>query len=159
MCAHEIEHPFQAATSIGANNSFVYPITVTNFKRLDYGPADFDHRNVVALTYVYTNPKYFNSAPGALRHLANGWATTGILQFRSGDPLTVVSSAANNSGSGQQRDRAVQTGPAYGGARMTTIALTPEEVDGILARQDLGRAGRQVLDDFAAGASPDVGLT
>jgi sigma-54 dependent transcriptional regulator, acetoin dehydrogenase operon transcriptional activator AcoR len=29
------------------------------------------------------------------------------------------------------------------------IALTPEEVDGILARQDLGRAGRQVLDDFA----------
>ena len=109
--------PFnQAATSIGANNSFVYPITVPNFKRLDYGPADFDHRNVVSLSYVYDIPKFVADAPGAVRYLLNNWETTGIVQYRSGDPLTVVSSAANNSGSGQQRDRAVQTGPAYGGS-------------------------------------------
>ncbi len=109
--------PFnQAATSIGANNSFVYPITVPNFKRLDYGPADFDHRNVVSWSYVYSLPKVLNGAPGALRYLVNYWEAAGLFQYRSGDPLTVVSSASNNSGTGQNRDRAVQIGPAYGGS-------------------------------------------
>jgi len=106
----------QAATSIGNNNSFVYPITAPNFKRLDYGPADFDHRNVAALSYVYTVPKFLNDAPGAVRYIVNNWETSGLFQYRSGDPLTVFSGQANNSGSGQQRDRAVQTGGAYGGA-------------------------------------------
>jgi hypothetical protein len=109
--------PFnQAATSIGANNSFVYPITVPNFRGLDYGPTDFDHRNNISASFVYTEPKAFNDLPAGTRYLLNGWEMTGIVQFRSGDPLTVVSSAANNSGSGQQRDRAVLTGAPYGGA-------------------------------------------
>jgi hypothetical protein len=106
----------QAATSIGAGNSFVYPITVPNFKSLDYGPTDFDHRNVLSASYVYSVPRFMNATPAAVRYVVNGWETSGLVQFRSGDPLTVVSSAANNSGSGQQRDRAVQTGPAYGGS-------------------------------------------
>ena len=105
----------QAATSIGAGNSFVYPITVPNFKRLDYGPAEFDHRNVIDMTYVYAIPKFMNDAPAPARYLLNGWALNGIVQYRSGDPLTVFSGSANNSGSGQQRDRAVQTGAPYGG--------------------------------------------
>src|SRR5262245_43495307 len=45
-----------------------------------------------------------------------------------------------------QRCRELALDPTI--ARAPT-ALTPEEVDAILARQDLGRAGRQVLDDFA----------
>lgn len=105
----------QAATSIGAGNSFVYPITVPNFKRLDYGPADFDHRNVIAMTYVYDIPKFMNGAPAAVRYVLNGWEPSGILLYRSGDPLTVFSGSANNSKSGQQRDRAVQIGAPYGG--------------------------------------------
>jgi hypothetical protein len=105
-----------AATSIGANNSYVYPITVSNFKRLDYGPSDFDHRNVISASYVYTFPKLLDSAPAALRYVVNGWQTTGLVKFSSGDPLTIFSSAANNSGSGQQRDRAVQIGNPYGGS-------------------------------------------
>jgi hypothetical protein len=106
----------QAATSIGSNNSFVYPITVPNFRALDYGPTDFDHRNVISASFVYTEPKAFSDLPVGARYLLNDWQMTGILQFRSGDPLTVWSSAANNSGSGQQRDRAVLVGNPYGGA-------------------------------------------
>ena len=108
--------PFnQAATSIGSGNSFVLPITAGNFKALDYGPADFDHRNVSAVSYVYVLPKVLQSAPAIARYAANGWESSGLFQFRSGDPLTIISSQANNSGSGQQRDRVVQTGSAYGG--------------------------------------------
>jgi hypothetical protein len=105
-----------AATSIGAGNSYVLPISAPNYKRLDRGPTDFDHRNVISLSYVYAMPKVLDGAPGVLRYLANGWETSGLFVFRSGDPLTVISSSANISGSGQQRDRAIQVGPAYGGA-------------------------------------------
>jgi hypothetical protein len=105
-----------AATSIGAGNSYVYPITVSNFKRLDYGPSDFDHRNVISGSYVYTLPKVLDGASPVMRYLANGWQTTGLVRFSSGDPLTIFSSTANNSGSGQQRDRAVVIGSGYGGS-------------------------------------------
>lgn len=108
--------PFnQAATSIGAGNSYVYPYTVPNFRSLDYGPSDFDHRNVISASFVYTEPQVLHDSPPALRYIANGWETTGIVQFRSGDPLTVISSASNNSKSGQLRDRAVLFGSPYGG--------------------------------------------
>ena len=113
----------QAAPSIADNNSFVYPITVPNFRSLDYGLADFDHRNVSALSYVYTVPKFLNDRPAAMRYVLNGWASSGLFQFRSGDPLTVWSNQANNSNSGQQRDRAVQTGSAYGGAACAVGAV------------------------------------
>jgi hypothetical protein len=105
-----------AATSIASNNSYVFPTYVPNFRSLDYGPSDFDHRNVASVSYVYLIPKFWQSAPGAVRYVVNGWETTGLFQFRSGDPLTVFSSTANNSGSGQQRDRAVVVGESYGGA-------------------------------------------
>jgi hypothetical protein len=113
--------PFNAAaTSIGAGNSYVYPIWSPHFKALDYGLSDFDHRNVISMSYVYTMPKVMEGAPGALRYVVNGWETTGLFVFRSGDPLTIVSSSSNTSGSGQQRDRATQVGPAYGGSACAT---------------------------------------
>jgi Carboxypeptidase regulatory-like domain len=109
--------PYNASsTSVAAGNSYVYPITMANFKRLDYGPSDFDHRNVVSMSYVYAIPRFADGSPAGVRYLVNGWETTGIFAFRSGDPLTIISNSANNSGSGQQRDRAVQVGYPYGGS-------------------------------------------
>ena len=111
----------QAATSIGNNNSFVYPITVPNFKALDYGPADFDHRQVLATSYVYTIPKVLHDAPSVARYIVNGWSTSGLIQFRSGDPLTIFANSGNIDGSQQSRDRAVYNGSgAYGS---TTCAV------------------------------------
>jgi hypothetical protein len=111
----------QAATSIGGGNSFVYPISATNFKRLDYGPTEFDHRDVTSLSYVYSEPKVKNDASPVLRYLLNGYETTGLFQYRTGDPLTITSSAANNSGWLQNRDRAVWSGASpYGGTACST---------------------------------------
>jgi hypothetical protein len=107
--------PYNAsATAIAAGNSYVYPIYQPNFKVLDHGPSDFDHRNVVSISYVYNLPGK-TDASRAMRLLTNGWLTTGLFQFRSGDPLTIISGSSNNSGSGQNRDRAVQLGNPYGG--------------------------------------------
>jgi hypothetical protein len=103
-----------AATSIGAGNSYVYPIYHSNFKGLDHGPSDFDHRNVIAISYVYLLPTV-KDAPGVVKFLVNGWQTSGILASRSGDPLTIGSNSNNASGAGQNRDRAVLVGLPYGG--------------------------------------------
>src|ERR1035441_1351620 len=88
--------PFnQAATSIGAGGSYVYPTFVSNFKVLDHGPSDFDHRNVISVSYVYTIPKFLDGAPSVARYLVNGWETSGLVQDRKGDPLTIVASSSN----------------------------------------------------------------
>jgi hypothetical protein len=99
----------------GGGNSFVYPIYMPNYKALDHGPSDFDHRIISAVSYVYNVPKVLNDAPKAVQYIVNDWSTTGLFQFHSGDPLTITASSANISFSGQNRDRAVQVGPAYGG--------------------------------------------
>lgn len=109
--------PFNAsATAAATGQSYVMPITMPGYKALDYGPSDFDHRNVVSMSYVYALPKVGSSLPAVARYILNDWNSSGLVQFRSGDPLTVYSGASNNSGSGQQRDRAVLTGSPYGGA-------------------------------------------
>jgi hypothetical protein len=100
----------QASTSIGASNSYVLPIYEPNFKRLDHGPSDFDHRNVIAVSGVYKLPKIMQDAPGGLRYLMNGWQTSGLLTTHSGDPLTVIAGSSNASLSTQNRDRAVFLG-------------------------------------------------
>jgi hypothetical protein len=70
----------------------------------------------MSLSYVYAVPKYLNEAPAAARYIANGWELSGLFVFRSGDPLTITSNSSNADGSGQNRDRAIQIGPAYGGS-------------------------------------------
>ena len=111
----------QAATSIGGGNSFVYPITMPNFKSLDYGPTEFDHRNVIAASYVYKEPKVMNDAPAALRYLVNGYETTGLVQYRTGDPLTITSSASQ-----QLRCRTrIAIAPCIAGAALTAARHAP----------------------------------
>ncbi len=106
--------PYNASvTAIGSNGSYVMPYYLPNYRSLDYGPSDFDHRNVLSLSYTWEFPKA--SGLGAFGYVVNGWQTNGIFQFRSGDPLTIVSNANNNSQTDQLRDRAVFTGGnAYG---------------------------------------------
>jgi hypothetical protein len=77
---------------------------------------------VASISFVYALPKVMNDAPGAVRYLVNNWQASGLFQTRSGDPLTVTSSANNNSGSGQLRDRAYLTGNAYGGSACPVTA-------------------------------------
>ncbi len=104
----------QSATAIASGNSYVFPIYEPSFKRLDHGPSDFDHRNVASISYVYIIPSV-KDVPAGVRFVTNGWQTSGLFQYRSGDPLTIVSNSNNASGSGQNRDRAVLVGNPYGG--------------------------------------------
>lgn len=77
-----------AVTSAGAGQSFSIPVTMTNYKRLDVGPSDFDHRNVLTGTYVWEFPK-LSSGWTAIRAVVNGWQSSGLISARTGDRFTV----------------------------------------------------------------------
>lgn len=92
----------------GDGLSYVYPLTYPNFRSLDRGRSDFDRRHVFSGSYVWKLPKLTGHAV-AVRAIANGWETTGIVQLQSGDALTVISTA-DTSGTALGQDRAVYNG-------------------------------------------------
>jgi hypothetical protein len=112
--------PFGAsATAVVPGSAYVLPIYEPNYKRLDTGPSDYDHRNVVSISYVWSLPK-FKGGNAAARYAVNGWQTNGIFFFRSGDPLTVT--GAGNSGTNLGRERGVWNGQnAYGGTACAAV--------------------------------------
>jgi hypothetical protein len=103
-----------SVTAVVPGSSYVIPFYEPDFKRLDHGVSDYDHRNVLTISYVYSFPKW-SGGNGFMRYLVNGWQTNGIFAFRSGDPLTVTGQNGN-SGTGLNRERAVWNGQKpYGG--------------------------------------------
>ena len=111
-------------TSAGPGNSYVLPVYEPNYKRLDHGASDFDHRNVISISYVWRMPT-MKEGPGVVKYILNGWQTTGLIQTRSGDPLTITA-GGNNSGTSGGRDRAVYNGgQAYGNSACTAITTPP----------------------------------
>lgn len=103
----------QGTTAVVAGSSYVLPIYEPDYKRLDRGPSDYDHRNVLSLSYVWLLPQ-FKGGNAAIRYVVNGWQTNGIYLVRSGDPLTVTGS--NVDGTNLNRDRAIWNGQnPYGG--------------------------------------------
>ncbi|MBO0861814.1 MAG: TonB-dependent receptor [Chloracidobacterium sp.] len=117
--------PGASVTAVASNVSYVMPIYEPNFRQMDDGPSDFDRTHVFSLSYVWELPKV-SYGFGPARYILNGWQTNGILQLRSGDPITILSGASDNSKSAQLRDRAVQVGNPYGAG---ACGSTPRCVD------------------------------
>ena len=103
-----------AVTSAGAGQSNVLPIYVPNYKQLDYGPSDFDHRNNITFTYLWDFPK-LESGPAALHAVVNGWQMAGLTTIHSGDPLNVIVGADRSlTGQGTSLDVPDRIGNGYG---------------------------------------------
>ena len=107
------------ATAVVPGSSYALPVYQTNYKSLDTGPSDYDHRNVFTASYVWKLPS-LTHGNAAFRYAVNGWQTNGIVSARSGDALTVT--GAGNSGTGLGRERGVWNGKnPYGSSACTGI--------------------------------------
>ena len=73
---------------------------------LVWGPLDQDHRHRFTTSWVWDIPG-FNE--GAMQWVLGGWQWTGVMQFQTGRPYTVVS-GTDNSLDGIANDRAKLTG-------------------------------------------------
>jgi hypothetical protein len=79
------------------------PQDSTNFKG-DYGPSDFDNRNIFVglISYDVPGSQHFEG-------LTKGWQVNSLMTFHSGLPITVLSSG-DTSGTGDGTQRANATG-------------------------------------------------
>jgi hypothetical protein len=104
-----------AVTSAGAGQAFALPITQPNFKRLDYGPSVFDHRNNLTLSYTWIFPA-LKPGPAVVRAIVNGWQMAGLYTLHSGDPLNITVGADRSlAGLGTALDVPNRTSNGYGG--------------------------------------------
>jgi hypothetical protein len=70
-----------------AQGDFTTPMVTSNL-RLDYGPAQFDRREIFNANWVYYLP-FFQSQNGFVGHALGGWEVSGIVSATTGLPLTV----------------------------------------------------------------------
>ena len=94
----------------------------TNYLRhfWDYGPADFDHRHIFTLSYVWDLPSFAQSNL-FVREFLGGWQLTGIVRRQTGAYFTTTA-GADRSQTGLNADRAMRlpSANAYGGIPCAT---------------------------------------
>jgi Carboxypeptidase regulatory-like domain len=110
---------------LNAGESYVYPLypanatgipagaNVPDIKALDRGLSDIDHPHAISISYVYQLPQ-LHQGFRAVRAVANGWRTSGLIQHHSGEALTAYM-GTDNSLTGLSQDRAQRnfSKPAY----------------------------------------------
>ena len=92
----------------GGGGDSVYPWTSPYYDKMIRGPSDFDHTHRIVTSYVWEIP-FANHMKGVAKGVLGGWQLTGVQQYQTGSPMTVVS-GKDNSLTGVGRDRAVYTG-------------------------------------------------
>ena len=78
-----------SSTFSESNNAFNLGFLDPFDPKLDYGYADFDIRHRFVSSFNWDLPIFKNSSNGFLKHSLGGWALTGILNIRSGEPFTI----------------------------------------------------------------------
>jgi hypothetical protein len=87
-------------------------------RQAEYGPANFDRRQVFALNYVYSLPKL--AAGNALTHLiTNGWQLSGVTLASTGSPFTPGFSISG-AGSANITGNVTASGNTQENARLST---------------------------------------
>jgi hypothetical protein len=123
---HKFNHNFllRASYTLGRSFDDVSEIFTTNnqssyqFSRYptprgltDWGPSGYDHRQRLALTYIW-QPGVWHTE-GAMKivgNLVNHWAFAGITQFQTGSPMN-IETGYDGDGDGISNDRPVLSNP------------------------------------------------
>jgi hypothetical protein len=85
----------------------VIPYDEPQDRALTWGPLDQDHRHRFTTSWVLDLPG--QNMAGPLKHVIGGWQWTGVMQFQTGRPYTIIS-GTDNSLDGIDGDRAKLTG-------------------------------------------------
>jgi carboxypeptidase family protein len=115
----------------------VAPLFVPGADKLMYGPLELDHRHRVVASWVWDLPS-LSTSNILLRGLLNGWQATGIGQYQTGSPYSILS-GRDNSLTGINRDKAKLTGvsPARPAGSDRTVWFNPAA----FAVNDIGTFG------------------
>ncbi len=75
--------------------SILYPQNPYNIRQYNYGNADYDVRHYLAINYVWDDMFRHVFKKGGPNMLVGGWTFSGTVFYRTGQPLTVVDTAAS----------------------------------------------------------------
>ncbi len=126
------------------------PQDSNNFKA-EYGPSDFDQRNIFTGLISYNVP-----GPNTLKLLSNGWQLNSLLTFHSGIPITVLSATdTSGTGDGVQRANLVPGVNPYAGARKEKIGADWLNANAF-ATPDTGTFGNSRRNEFVGPGYSDV---
>jgi len=111
---HGLTGQFAYAWSHNLDDSSVFNTIPQNSTNLagDWGNANDDIRNHFSAYLNYEIPSLAHG-PSLLTH---GWEVNGVLKFQGGEPVNVLT-GQDNSGTGENEDRASITGPALNSDR------------------------------------------
>ncbi|MFZ3371236.1 MAG: TonB-dependent receptor [Candidatus Sulfotelmatobacter sp.] len=84
---------------------------------LDYGPADFDVKHRMVVSYNYQLP-FYNG-----HRWIGGWSTSSIISFQTGPPFPLIDSGADANQDGEFGDRLTYTGA--GGVKKALTSGNP----------------------------------
>lgn len=104
---------FTASNSSGASwSSYPEVQHPLNRKASDWGLSAYDHRQRLAISYVYDLPKWQNGNgfAKAVQTVVNGWQIAGTMAFQSGNPANVLVGYDVN-GDGINNDRPMLGNP------------------------------------------------
>lgn len=137
--------------AIGTGQTLFEPLLDNNRPELEYSRADFDIRHVFNFNGIYQLPfgsgKRFLNYGGIVDKIFGGWEFSGIVQWTSGSPVTIVDNrgTVNRTGrSGRQTAMSTLTGPqiaALGGifeANGAIYFINPSVVNSITGRASEG---------------------
>ena len=105
----------QGNAGVAAQSLSTLPSTNPLRHQWDYGPSDFDHRQIFTLSYVWDLPSLAHSNL-LMRETLGGWQLTGIVRRQTGQYFTATA-GSDRSQTGLNADRAVLLPSAnpYGG--------------------------------------------
>jgi predicted heme/steroid binding protein len=116
--ANSIYHSLQIAWNRRFSNSFQFGVSYTFSKSMDngsnqrdvvpdtydvsmlWGPSEFDARHIAIINYLYQFP-FFRKQSGFAGRVLGGWQISGITQFQTGLPCSVIAPNVDYAGVGQ----------------------------------------------------------
>jgi Carboxypeptidase regulatory-like domain len=98
---YTFSHALDIVSNAGFNSydlntapSILFPQNPYNIRQYNYGNADYDVRHYVSANYVWDDVFRHLFKKGGPDVLVRGWTVAGTLFYRTGQPLTVIDSAA-----------------------------------------------------------------
>ena len=104
-----VQKRFSGATMISANYTWAHGLTdnqtdrssapqnTYNFNKGEYGPTQYDRRQVFNATWVYEIP-FLKQGRGPVGMALGGWQAAGVVTAYTGLPLTVITSGIDTGG-------------------------------------------------------------
>ena len=100
--AYTFSHALDEVSNAGYNQfdlntdlSILVPQNPNNIRQYNYGNADYDMRHYISASYVWDDLFRHIFKKGGPNALVGGWNIAGTVFYRTGQPFTVLDSAAS----------------------------------------------------------------